>query len=65
MSKRKWKPPKTRHRRWEKFKVVKIESVKEALKRGVKIEVLEPRGTPDSGLNKVYTEHKLYQRREK
>ena len=60
MSKRKWKPPKTRHRRWEKFKVIKIESVKEALKRGVKIEVLEPRGAPDSGLNEVYTEYKLY-----
>tara|TARA_B100000131_G_C17770414_1_gene473005 strand:+ start:26 stop:208 length:183 start_codon:yes stop_codon:yes gene_type:complete len=60
MTKSKWKPPKTRHRRWKKFKVVKIESVKEALKRGIKIEILEPREVPDSGLNEVYTEYKIY-----
>ena len=42
MSKRKWKPPKTRHRRWDKFRVVKIESLANALKRGVPIEKLAP-----------------------
>ena len=44
MSKRKWKPPKTRHRRWDKFRVVKIESLANALKRGVPIEKLAPKG---------------------
>ena len=54
-TKTKWKPPKTRHRRWEKFKVTKFETVEEALARGVKIEVLDPIQPPESGLNEVLT----------
>ena len=56
----KWKPPKTRYRRWEKFKVVKIETVEEALARGIEIEVLPPRELPEIRLNEVRSDEKYY-----